>query len=79
MCVCLVAQSCKTLSMLWTVTQQAPLSMGLSRQEYQNSLPVPPPGDLPDSGIKPVSPASPQKPDKDNTEKNRTGQCHTDE
>ena len=65
--------------MLWTVTQQAPLSMGLSRQEYQNRLPIPPPDDLPDSGIKPMSPASPQKPDKDNTEKNRTGQCHTDE
>ena len=30
---------------------------GISRQEYWNGLPVPPPGDLPDPGIKPMSPA----------------------
>ena len=36
---------------------QAPLSMGLSRQEYWSGLPFPSPGDLPDSGIKPRSPA----------------------
>ena len=30
-----------------------------SRQEYRNGLPFPPPGDLPDSGIKPVSLESP--------------------
>ena len=28
--------------------------MGIFRQEYQNGLPFPPPGDLPDSGIKPM-------------------------
>ena len=39
---------------LWTVSLQAPLAMGSPRQEY---LPFPPPGDLPDPGIKPVSPA----------------------
>ena len=38
---------------------QAPLSMGFSRQEYWSGLPCPPPGDLPDSGIKPVSLRSP--------------------
>ena len=43
----------------WTVAHQAPLSMGFSRQEYLSGLPCSPPGDLPDSGIKPVSPASP--------------------
>ena len=32
---------------LWTVTHQAPLSMGFSRQEYWSGLPCPPPGDLP--------------------------------
>ena len=37
------------------------LSMGFSRQEYWNGLPYPPPGDLPDPGIKPVSPASPAR------------------
>ena len=41
----------------WTVAHQAPLSMGVSRQEYQSGLPCPPPGDLPDQGIKPESPA----------------------
>ena len=31
--------------------------MGFSRQEYWSGLPFPPPGDLPDPGIKPGSPA----------------------
>ena len=43
-------------STLWTVSRQAPLSMGFSRQEYWIGLPFPSPGDLPDPGIKPVSP-----------------------
>ena len=33
--------------------------MGFSRQEYWNRLLRPPPGDLPDPGIKPVSLMSP--------------------
>ena len=41
----------------WTVAHQAPLSMGFSRQEYHNGLPFPPPGDLPNPGIKAESPA----------------------
>ena len=32
--------------------------MGFSRQEYWSGLPCPPPGDLPDPGIEPMSPAS---------------------
>ena len=40
----------------WTVAHQAPLSMEFSRQEYQNGLPFPPPGSLPDPEIEPVSP-----------------------
>ena len=44
---------------LWTVAHQAPLSMGFSRQEYWSGLPWPPPGDLPDPGIKPASLVSP--------------------
>ena len=32
--------------------------MGFSRQEYRGGLPFPPPGDLPDLGIEPVSPVS---------------------
>jgi len=42
-----------------TVAHQAPLSMGFSRQEYWCGLPCPPPGDLPDTGIQPVSLMSP--------------------
>ena len=44
---------------LWIVPRQAPLSMELSRQEYQSGLPFPPPGDLLDPGIEPVSLMSP--------------------
>ena len=52
--------SCVRLcSTLWTVACQAPLSMGFSRQEYWSGLPRPPPGDLPDPGIKPASLMSP--------------------
>ena len=42
----------------WTVACQAPLSMGFSSQEYWNGLPCPPPGDLPNPGIKPESPVA---------------------
>ena len=35
----------------------APLSMGISRQEYWGGLPCPSPGDPPDPGIEPESPA----------------------
>ena len=41
----------------WTVAYQAPPSTGFSRQEYWNGLPLPSPGDLPNSGIEPRSPA----------------------
>ena len=41
----------------WTVTCQAPLSMGFSRQEYWSGLPCPPPGDRPNPEVKPTSPA----------------------
>ena len=47
------------LSTLWTVALQAPLSMGFSRQEHWSGLPCPPPGDLPDPGVKPTSLTSP--------------------
>ena len=45
-----------------TVSHQAPQFMGLSRQEYQNGLPSPPLGDLPDPGIEPVFPATTEQP-----------------
>ena len=43
----------------WTVACQAPLSVGLSRQEYWSGSPCPPLGDLPDSGTESKSPACP--------------------
>ena len=52
MCECML--SCVQLFVTpGTVAHQAPLSMGLPRQEYWSRLPFPPPGDLPDPGIKP--------------------------
>ena len=42
-----------------TIACQSPLSMGFSRQKYWSGLPCPPPGELPDQGIKPRSPAAP--------------------
>ena len=41
----------------WTAARQAPLSMGLSRQEHWSGWPCPPPGDLPHPGMQPESPA----------------------
>ena len=43
----------------WTVAHQAPLSMGVSRQECWSGLPFPPPGDLPNPGMEHMSPMSP--------------------
>lgn len=40
---------------LWTVAHQAPLSVGVSMKEHWSGLPCPPPENLPDSGIEPIS------------------------
>ena len=40
----------------WTAACQAPFSMGFPRQESWSGLPFPPPGALPDPGIKLLSP-----------------------
>ena len=59
MCV-LSRYSCVRLFVtLWTIARQAPLFMGVSRQEYWSGLSVPPPGDLLDPGIGPASLTSP--------------------
>ena len=47
-------QFCATL---WNMARQASLSTGFSRQEYWSRLPFPPPGDLSELGIEPVSPS----------------------
>ena len=51
----------------WTAAHQAPPSVGFSRQEYWGGVPLPSPGDLPNSGIELGSPtlqvdALPSKP-----------------
>ena len=57
---CAQSLSCVQLSVtLWTASYKAPLSRGFFRQEYRSELPFPPPEDLPDSGIKPMSPVAP--------------------
>ena len=54
-----VAKLCPALVTSWAIACPAPLSRGFSRQEYWNELPFPPPEDLPDPGIEPLSLASP--------------------
>ena len=59
---CMCAQSLWAMSdsaTSQTVAHQAPLSMGLSRQEYWSGMPCPPPVDLPDPGIEPAFPVTP--------------------
>ena len=60
-CECMLSHFSRAwlFSTLWTVTCQAPLSMGFSRKEYWSGLPCPPPGDLPHPGIKSASLESP--------------------
>ena len=59
-CVCVLTQLCLILrDPTGTITHKAPLSIGSSKQESWSGLPFPPPGDLPDPGIKPSSPVSP--------------------
>ena len=57
MCACML--SCLVIfdsfEIPWTVASQAPLPMGLSKQEYWNELLFPPPRDLPYPGSKPGS------------------------
>ena len=49
-------QLCATL---WTVAQQAPLSIGFSRQEYWSGLPFPSLEDIPDPEMELMSLVSP--------------------
>ena len=61
MSVCVLSHfSCVQLfATVWTVTCQAPLSMGFPRQEYWSGLPCRPPGDLPNPVTEHLSPAIP--------------------
>ena len=58
-CVCCVLTLLSHIRLFvtpWTVAQQAPLSMGFSKQEYRSGLLFPSPGDLAHPGIEPRSP-----------------------
>ena len=58
-CVCVCAKSLQSCATLCDpIVQQAPLSMGFSRQEYWSGSPCPPPGDLPDPKTEPTVPCS---------------------
>ena len=53
---CVLVAHVQLLATPWIVAYQAPLSTVFSRQDYWSGLPFPPPGDLPNPGIKPWSP-----------------------
>ena len=59
MCTCTSQFSHVQLFATLPIACRAPPSMGFSRQEYWSGLPLPPPGDLPAPGIKPMSVMSP--------------------
>ena len=60
-CACVLSRfsHVRLFATLWTGARQVPLSMGFSRQEYWGGLLCPPPGDLPDPWVEPVSLTSP--------------------
>ena len=62
MCCALLFSGVWLFASPWTAALHAPLSMGLSRQEYWSGLPCPPPGDLPNPGIEPGLPHLPSEP-----------------
>ena len=54
---CVLASCVRRFATLWTVADQAPLSMEFSRQEYWSGLPCPSQGNLHDPEMEPASPA----------------------
>ena len=55
-CFCFRSLNCVRLFVTpWTVTHQAPLSMGFSSQEYWSQFPFPSPGIFPTQGSNPIS------------------------
>ena len=55
--VCSVTKSCPTLCHPMDYSPSGFSVHGISQQEYWNELAFPPPGDLPDPEIEPMSPA----------------------
>ena len=63
-CACSLAQSCPTLCDLMDYSPPGSSVVGFPRQEYWSVLLFPPPGGLPDPGIKSTSPMSPSLADR---------------
>ena len=59
MCVLSCFSHVQLITTLWTIANQAPLSMGFSREKPRSRLPSPSPGELPYSRIKPLFLMSP--------------------
>ena len=79
LCVCITLHMCGFSCFQLFATL---LSMKFSKQEYWNGLPFPPPGDLPNPGIKPESLASPVLAGRFFTNQHHVGRpisCHTQE
>ena len=55
----MLAQSWLTLCDPMDCSPPGPVSMGFSRPEYWSGLPCPPPGDLPNPEVDPMSRVSP--------------------
>ena len=53
---CCVLSRVRLFATAWTVTRQAPLSMGILQARNLDWVAMPSPGDLPDPGIEPGSP-----------------------
>ena len=54
---CVTRSAVSDSAIPWTVPCRALLSTGFPRQEYCCGLPFPPPGDLPDPVVEPMSPS----------------------
>ena len=55
-CVCVHTELSRHVRLFetpWTIVCKAPLTRSFSRREYWSGFPFPPPGDLPDPGVKP--------------------------
>ena len=61
MCACILSRfsSVQLFATIWIVACQVPLSMEFSRQEYWNESSCPPPGNLLNPRMEPISPVPP--------------------
>ena len=64
MCVLSRFSCVQLFATLWTIAHQAPLSMGLIRQDHWSVLPCPSPEDLSNPGTEPMSLTTPKLADR---------------